>query len=87
MTSLVVAMTHEITGSVRTYESLENYDDYIGATLSTILSLHSKLPIAESILVFLTGQDEIEGMGLKSIFDPRFLPGYGFFYPVYLGCQ
>ena len=57
---------------VRTFKSLENYDDYIGATLSTILSLHSKLPIAESILVFLTGQDEIEGMALKSIFYPRF---------------
>ena len=48
---------------MKTYESLENYDDYIGATLSTILSLHSKLPISESFLVFLTGQDEIEGQG------------------------
>ena len=48
---------------VKTLKSLENYDDYIGATLSTILSLHSKLPISESFLVFLTGQDEIEGQG------------------------
>ena len=63
---------HEITGNfehIKTFWSLENYDDYIGATLSTILSLHSKLPIAESFLVFLTGQDEIEGKGFMCRYD------------------
>ena len=38
----------------------QDFDDYIGAAISTVLSLHSTLPPNEHFLVFLTGQDEIE---------------------------
>jgi len=40
--------------------ALEDYDDYTGAAISTVLSLHSRLPLIEHFLVFLTGQDEID---------------------------
>jgi HrpA-like RNA helicase len=40
--------------------STEEYDDYIGASISTILALHQQLPLNDHFLVFLTGQDEIE---------------------------
>jgi len=62
------------THPINIHHSLENFDDYIGATLSTILSLHSKLPIAESFLVFLTGQDEIEACH-RTLRDQLQLPG------------
>uniref|UniRef100_A0A0N4Z1A2 RNA helicase n=1 Tax=Parastrongyloides trichosuri TaxID=131310 RepID=A0A0N4Z1A2_PARTI len=35
-------------------------DDYLYNSLSTVYKLHKKQPLSESILVFLTGQDEIE---------------------------
>ena len=40
--------------------STNEVDDYIGAAISTVLSLHSNVPPEEHFLVFLTGQDEIE---------------------------
>ena len=48
------------THPVSVYYSDSNHEDYIGATLSTVLDLHRRVNQTESILVFLTGRDEIE---------------------------
>ena len=40
--------------------STEDVDDYLGSSISTVLSLHQSVPMDEHFLVFLTGQEEIE---------------------------
>jgi len=62
------------THPVSVYYSQSNFDDYIGATLSCVLDLHRNVQnTAESILVFLTGRDEIEAC-LKALRDQLSLP-------------
>ena len=47
----------------------------MGATLATILDLHGRLPTSESILVFLTGQEEIEACK-RTLIEQMNLPTY-----------
>lgn len=52
---------------VATYYTRQSQSDYLDAALKTIYSIHMKQP-AGDILVFLTGQDEIDGLE-KSIYQ------------------
>lgn len=67
----------------RTYPILINYtkqkqEDYVHSCLVTIFQIHRTVPPSEDILVFLTGQDEIEAMasGIRAISKelPQHLP-------------
>ena len=42
--------------------TLQDQSDYLSATMVTILQIHQEAPANEDILVFLTGQEEIESM-------------------------
>ena len=42
--------------------TLQEQSDYLSAALVTILQIHQEAPANEDILVFLTGQEEIESM-------------------------
>ncbi|RZF33095.1 hypothetical protein LSTR_LSTR009824 [Laodelphax striatellus] len=48
--------------TVDIYHALKPQDDYCFACLVTIFQIHKEAPASEDILVFLTGQEEIESM-------------------------
>ncbi|XP_002065076.3 ATP-dependent RNA helicase DHX33 [Drosophila willistoni] len=50
------------THPVRVMHAKEPQDDYIHAVLVTLFEIHRNEPIDHDVLIFLTGQDEIEGL-------------------------
>ncbi|XP_046467981.1 ATP-dependent RNA helicase DHX33 [Neodiprion pinetum] len=63
---------------VKIYHSVKTQDDYVFSALVTIFNIHRETPANEDILVFLTGQEEIEAASTVARQTAKQLEGKGY---------
>ncbi|KAK0090858.1 hypothetical protein PV325_000024 [Microctonus aethiopoides] len=76
---------------VEVQQSIQTHEDYVMAALATAFQIHRKAPPNEDILVFLTGQEEIENAVQLAEEAARQLDGKGYpnlrVFPLYSALQ